>query len=226
MDTFNLAELSKLSQDDRIAAMRMVAEGEMTIDDAVAKLKMQTGSGDKSLTLRGVGHFGRGFARRAFRQNRGRLYLDVRVQKASAFCVLTVTVREGRDLMAMNKNNTADPQVKIWITPDEKGTKKKSNVRKNTVNPMFNETFRWEIRTGDVENRQLKIVVSEYSKLRRSQFMGSMTLPLAELFEDGVREGWFRLLDAKKGDFQYIPFRPKVKDDTQISVRKGGSKSA
>ena len=81
-------------------------------------------------------------------------------------------------------------------------------------------------RTGDVENRQLKIVVSEYSKLRRSQFMGSMTLPLAELFEDGVREGWFRLLDAKKGDFQYIPFRPKVKDDTQISVRKGGSKSA
>lgn len=223
-DTFNLSDLSRLSQDDRIAAMRMVAEGEISVDDAVTRLRMQTGSGDNSRTIKG--HFGGGFARRAFRQNRGRLYLEIHVQKASAFCVLTVTVREGRDLTAMNKKNTADPQLKIWLTPDEKATKKKSNVRKNTVNPMFNETFRWEIRTGEVENRQLKIVVSEYSKIRRSQFMGSMTFPLDELFEEGIKEGWFRLLDAKRGDFQYIPFRPKVIDDTKISVRKGGPTAA
>eukprot|EP00049_Salpingoeca_infusionum_P028081 m.36101 g.36101 ORF g.36101 m.36101 type:complete len:738 (+) comp9967_c0_seq1:168-2381(+) len=216
-DTFNLSDLSKLSQDDRIAAMRMVAEGEMTIDDAIARLKLQTDRGAGVVQT-----ITKGFARRgAFRQNRGRLRLEIRVHAASAFTVLVLHVHEGRDLLAMNKNNTANPQLRAWLTPDEKGTKKKTQVRKNTVNPMFNEQFTWEIRTGsDIENRQLKIVVGEHSKLRRSQFMGSMTFPLAELFEEKVKEGWFRLLDQKKGDFQFIPFRAKVKDDSQVSVRK------
>eukprot|EP00056_Hartaetosiga_gracilis_P004814 m.78310 g.78310 ORF g.78310 m.78310 type:complete len:734 (-) comp11950_c0_seq1:216-2417(-) len=217
--TFNKTDLSKLSQDDRIAAMRMVAEGEMTIDDAIAKLQLQT-RGEKGLSPQVAQTLKKGFARRgAFRQNRGRLKLEIRVQKASAFCVLILNVKEGRDFIAMNKNRTANPYLKAWLTPDEKKTKKKTPVRKNTVNPIFDEQFTWEVRTGEVENRQLKVVVYEHNKLRRSQFMGSMTFPLAELFEENVIEGWFRLLDQKKGDFQYVPYRVKVKDDTQVSIR-------
>eukprot|EP00730_Choanoeca_flexa_P015844 TRINITY_DN7369_c0_g1_i2.p1 TRINITY_DN7369_c0_g1~~TRINITY_DN7369_c0_g1_i2.p1 ORF type:complete len:719 (+),score=205.10 TRINITY_DN7369_c0_g1_i2:158-2314(+) len=223
--TLNTTDLSRMSQDDRMAVMRMVAEGELTVEEAINKVKGQTGT-DRTMTmgklstLIGKGNFDRR-KRGAFRQNRGRLYLEIMVQKASAFSVLALTIKEGRDLLAMNKNNTATPYVKVYMEPDlPKSSKKKTQPRKNTVNPMFNEQFTWEIRTGtNVENMKLHIQVFEQAKLRRSQFMGSMAFPLNEIFEAGIMEGWFKLLDQKKGVFQYIPFRPKVKDDTGASTR-------
>jgi hypothetical protein len=228
--TLNTTDLAKMSQDDRMAVMRMVAEGELTVEEAISKVKGQTGTDrtatmSKLGTLIGKGNFDRR-KRGAFRQNRGRLYLELIVQKASAFSVLALTIKEGRDLLAMNKNNTATPYVKVFIEPDlSKSSKKKTQPRKNTVNPMFNEQFTWEIRTGtSIEERKLRIEVYEHSKLRRSQFMGSMAFPLGDIFETGTMEGWFKLLDQKKGIFQYIPFRPKVKDDTGASTR--GARSA
>ena len=228
--TLNTTDLAKMSQDDRMAVMRMVAEGELTVEEAISKVKGQTGT-DRTMTmgklstLIGKGNFDRR-KRGAFRQNRGRLKLELILQKASAFSVLALTIKEGRDLLAMNKNNTATPYVKVFIEPDlPKSSKKKTQPRKNTVNPMFNEQFTWEIRAGTaVEELKLRIEVYEHSKLRRSQFMGSMAFPLGDILEAGSMEGWFKLLDQKKGNLQYIPFRPKVKDDTGASTR--GARSA
>jgi hypothetical protein len=224
-DTLSTTDLSRLSLDDRIAVMNMVKEGELSVEDAVARVKGQTGT-DKSMTLGKAAKMftGKGNLRRqgAVRQNRGRLFLDISVQKATVFSVLVVSIREGRDLMAV-KNNTANPRVRLKITPDlDKPSLKKTNVRKNTTNPMFNEQFMWEVRTDrDIDNCKLQIEVVEHTMLGRSKFMGSMAFPLAEIVEQGKISGWYRLLDAQKGEFQFIPFRPKVKDDTQqASTRK------
>lgn len=115
-------------------------------------------------------------------------------------------------MLAMNANGTADPYVKLYLLPDvTKQTKKKTAVHKGTRNPIFNEQFTWEIRTGtDLESKRLHISVWDDQTWKRNQFMGAMSFSLAEIADpETLCNGWFKLLDEKKGEFQSIPYRPK-----------------
>lgn len=144
-------------------AIWQVKEGELSVDEALEKVKGQTALAHGSTIKKGMklatgGK--KGFNRQGgIRKNRGRLLLDFQVVKASAFGVLVLRIIEGRDLMEMNKHGTADPYVKMYMLPDAK--KKKTCVRKNTCNPVFEpdgkeELFRWEVRTdSDLEAQKL-----------------------------------------------------------------------
>lgn len=113
----------------------------------------------------------------------------------------------------MNKLGTADPYVKMYIMPDpSKASKRKTEVHKGTRNPIFNEQFVWEIRSGtDLTDKRLHITVWDNQAWMKNQFMGAMSFALDELFNDAdmCSSGWFKLLDEKKGEFQNIPYRPK-----------------
>lgn len=217
------ADLGKLSNDDRMAVMRMVADGEITVEEAMAKVLGETNRGkDMTLSKKVTGLFGKKGAtaaaggikgrRGAIRKNRGRLSIECMVQKASAFSVLVLKLVEGRDLLPMHKDGSADPFVKLYLSPDpNKDSKKKTAVRKHTLNPNWQEQFTWEIRTGtNLENMRLHLAVYDHALLRSNKFMGSMSFSLAEIWdEDTPSTGWFKLLDQKKGEFQNQPHRVK-----------------
>ncbi len=258
MATLTPKDLLSMSQDDQMAVMNMVKDGEMTLDQAIAKVKAKTKAKETTIAKKayenivlgmfrkkddkeksekkgkekedkkkkdeapsgaaaaaaaggeedGVG--GRRARNRAVRKNRGRLLLTLTVQKASVFSVLVLGVKEGRDLAPTRKDDSADPYVKMYIVPDSsKETKRKTQVRKNTLNPMFSENFSWEIRTGtDLESHRLHISVWDNKTLGRNEFMGGMSFSLAEIFDDEVpNSGWFKLLDKQKAELQYVPFR-------------------
>ena len=103
------------------------------------------------------------------------------------------------------------------MLPDTK--KKKTCVRKNTCNPLFEkndkaEPFTWELRTGeDLDQRKLFLSIWDKSALRKNQFMGAMTFNVAEIFEGDIQSGWFRVLDQKRGEFTNWPFKNHKKDD-------------
>lgn len=210
----DLSDLSQLGPEDRIAVMRMVKDGEISVDEAVRRVK---GDADlKKLAKSGGG----GLRRRdgVKKGFRGRVNLDIEVIKANAFSVLKLDLKDCRDLMGMNKNMDSDPYIKMYIysgNEPDKSTKKKTTVHKNTRNPIFNESFTWDIRSNaDLNNLRLHLSVWDYEKgLKKNQFMGAMSFSLAELWEGGKdnpdvpMHGWFRLLDDKKGEYQNMPWK-------------------
>lgn len=58
---------------------------------------------------------------------------------------LTVGIIQGADLPGMDMGGTSDPYVKVYLLPDKK-KKFETKVHRKTLNPVFNETFVFQVR--------------------------------------------------------------------------------
>jgi Ca2+-dependent lipid-binding protein len=67
---------------------------------------------------------------------------------------LTVRVVEARDLIAKNANGLSDPYVILQT----EGQKMETQYMENTISPVWNETFTFNIRSGQ---DPLKIVLMD-----------------------------------------------------------------
>ncbi|KAL8180044.1 UNVERIFIED_CONTAM: Rabphilin-3A, partial [Gekko kuhli] len=66
-------------------------------------------------------------------------------------------------LAAMDANGYSDPFVKICLKPDMgKKAKQKTQIKKKTLNPEFNEEFFYDIKHSDLAKKQLDISVWDY----------------------------------------------------------------
>lgn len=55
---------------------------------------------------------------------------------------LCIHVNRARGLAAANKNGLSDPYVKTYLLPDKrKHTKKKTGIKRKTLNPVYDETI-------------------------------------------------------------------------------------
>ncbi|EPB73459.1 phorbol esters/diacylglycerol binding domain protein [Ancylostoma ceylanicum] len=72
-------------------------------------------------------------------EKRGRILLEVNVQNE----ILTVFVKEARNLIPMDPNGLSDPYVKLKLIPEDAGCKSKQKTRtlRATLNPEWNEKF-------------------------------------------------------------------------------------
>uniref|UniRef100_A0A9J8BPX7 Synaptotagmin Vb n=1 Tax=Cyprinus carpio carpio TaxID=630221 RepID=A0A9J8BPX7_CYPCA len=79
---------------------------------------------------------------------------------------LTVNIMEAKNLKKMDVGGLSDPYVKIVLQHNEKCLKKKkTTVKKNTLNPYFNESFSFDIPFEQIQKVQLLITVYDYDKL-------------------------------------------------------------
>jgi hypothetical protein len=70
-----------------------------------------------------------------------------------------VNIIQGKDLVAMDMGGTSDPYVKIYLLPREKHLKKQeTKVHRKTLDPVFNETFKYEVKPL----RVLEYLVTRY----------------------------------------------------------------
>ena len=56
---------------------------------------------------------------------------------------LQIHISKARGLAAADSNGSSDPYVKTYLLPDRsKGSKRKTKVRKKTLNPIYDETLK------------------------------------------------------------------------------------
>ncbi|CAG2162873.1 unnamed protein product [Oppiella nova] len=99
---------------------------------------------------------------------------------------MEVYIRECRNLAPVDtKRMRSDPYVKVYLLPDRtKSGKRKTKVKKHTLNPVFEEVLKFYMTISEVETRDLWLTVWHSDIFGRNDFLGEVSLPLGhEVFE-------------------------------------------
>ncbi|KAH0631227.1 hypothetical protein JD844_005463 [Phrynosoma platyrhinos] len=106
---------------------------------------------------------------------------------------LHIQVIQCRDL-AEAKKQRSDPYVKTYLLPDKSNhSKRKTAVKKRTIDPIFNETLKYKIEKADLLGRILNLSVWHHDALSRNLFMGEVELALNAWDWSNTGPQWFNL---------------------------------
>ncbi|CAO4364784.1 unnamed protein product [Caenorhabditis nigoni] len=90
---------------------------------------------------------------------------------------LTVVVLEAKNLKKMDVGGLSDPYVKIVLMQGGKRLKKKkTSIKKCTLNPYYNESFSFEVPFEQIQKVSLMITVMDYDKLGSNDAIGRCLL--------------------------------------------------
>lgn len=108
---------------------------------------------------------------------------------------LEIHVVQCKDLAAVDtKRNRSDPYVKVYLLPDKsKGGKRKTKVKKHTLNPIFDETLKFQISLSSLEARTLWLTVWHSDMFGRNDFLGEVSINLQGRVFDNPQPQWYML---------------------------------
>lgn len=90
---------------------------------------------------------------------------------------LTVVVLEAKNLKKMDVGGLSDPYVKIALMQNGKRLKKKkTSIKKCTLNPYYNESFTFEVPFEQIQKVQLMVTVVDYDRIGTSDPIGKVIL--------------------------------------------------
>ncbi|XP_029428715.1 synaptotagmin-6 isoform X1 [Rhinatrema bivittatum] len=86
---------------------------------------------------------------------------------------LTLTVIKCRNLKAMDITGYSDPYVKVSLLCDGRRLKKKkTTIKKNTLNPTYNEAIIFDIPPENMDQVSLLISVMDYDRVGHNEIIG------------------------------------------------------
>ncbi|XP_073985722.1 bitesize [Rhodnius prolixus] len=100
---------------------------------------------------------------------------------------LEIHVKQCKDLAPVDiKRNRSDPYVKVYLLPDKsKSGKRKTRVKKHTLNPIFDEVLKFQVSLEGLEHRTLWLSVWHSDMFGRNDFLGEVLMPLEnKVFDD------------------------------------------
>lgn len=110
-------------------------------------------------------------------QGRGELLVSLCFQPAAAR--ITVVVLKARNLPKMDITGLSDPYVKIYLLYNgQRIAKKKTHVKKRTLNPVFNESFVFDLPKSEngLENVQLEFMLLDWDRVTKNEVIGRLDL--------------------------------------------------
>ncbi|NXE29085.1 SYTL1 protein, partial [Ardeotis kori] len=106
---------------------------------------------------------------------------------------LQVHVLRCREL-AEAKKQRSDPYIKTYLLPDKSNrSKRKTTVRKRSLDPVFNETLKYKLEQRDLQGRTLNLSVWHHDSLGRNLFLGEVEIALGAWDWANTRPEWFSL---------------------------------
>uniref|UniRef100_A0A8B9S1S0 Synaptotagmin-like protein 1 n=1 Tax=Accipiter nisus TaxID=211598 RepID=A0A8B9S1S0_9AVES len=106
---------------------------------------------------------------------------------------LRVHVLRCREL-AEAKKQRSDPYIKTYLLPDKSNhSKRKTTVRKRSLDPIFNETLKYKLEKRDLQGRTLNLSVWHHDSLGRNVFLGEVEIALGAWDWANTRPEWFSL---------------------------------
>ncbi|XP_076686006.1 uncharacterized protein LOC143378009 isoform X2 [Andrena cerasifolii] len=138
------------------------------------------------------------------------------------------------------KRKRSDPYVKVYLLPDKsKSGKRKTKVKKHTLNPEFNETLKFHMSLSGLETRTLWLTVWHSDMFGRNDFLGEVRMPLENKIFDDPTPKWYPLQErtepfddpiAYKGEvivgLKFVPPDPTQQErEREVGQDRGVSKS-
>ena len=90
---------------------------------------------------------------------------------------LTVVILEAKNLKKMDVGGLSDPYVKLALYQGTKRLKKKkTTIKKRTLNPYYNESFTFEVPFEQIQKVTMIITVVDYDRIGTSEPIGRVVL--------------------------------------------------
>uniref|UniRef100_A0A670ZXF4 Synaptotagmin-like protein 4 n=1 Tax=Pseudonaja textilis TaxID=8673 RepID=A0A670ZXF4_PSETE len=98
-------------------------------------------------------------------------------EKTQAFFI---HVKECRHLAyADEAKKRSNPYVKTYLLPDKsRQGKRKTTIKRNTINPLYNELLKYEIQKSLLLTRTLQFSVWHHDRFGRNHFLGEVDIPM------------------------------------------------
>lgn len=110
---------------------------------------------------------------------------------------LSITVHEAKDLIKLDKKGKSDPFARVYLLPDKKKTtKKKTKIIKDNLNPVWEETFDYQVTLAEASSRDLLVNLKDEKGLfdkQDTQFMGEVLVDLRKVNLLKPQTNWFYL---------------------------------
>ncbi|PIK44022.1 putative synaptotagmin-7 isoform X5 [Apostichopus japonicus] len=90
---------------------------------------------------------------------------------------VTIIIIKCQNLMAKDISGKSDPYVKIWHTYKSKKIEKvKTSIKYSTLNPVYNESFVFNVQLERLRDTMFVITVMDKDKLSRNDVIGGLIL--------------------------------------------------
>ncbi|KAG8585764.1 hypothetical protein GDO81_005144 [Engystomops pustulosus] len=102
--------------------------------------------------------------------------------------------------LSVNSKELPDPYLSVVLLPDKnRATKRKTSVKKRTINPEFNEKLEWEIPLEEVAKRKLEISVKNSVSFmsRDKELLGKVIIDLSQVDLSKGLNQWYDLKGEK-----------------------------
>ncbi|XP_077640378.1 synaptotagmin-8 [Lonchura striata] len=116
---------------------------------------------------------------------------------------LKVDVKQAVELRAMDSRGTSDPYVIVYLTSDIK-KRYETKVYRKTLNPIFNETFTFQVPQAEVSKSTLVMQIYDFNRFSKHDIIGEVRLSLASVNLQHVIEQWSDLAVASKVEEEHL----------------------
>ncbi|XP_075461565.1 synaptotagmin-5 isoform X1 [Ascaphus truei] len=132
---------------------------------------------------------------------------------------LTVIVLEAKNLKKMDVGGLSDPYVKIHLMQNGKRLKKKkTTIKKNTLNPYYNESFSFEVPFEQIQKVQVVLTVLDYDKLGKNEAIGKVFVGCNATGTE-LRHWSDMLANPRRPIAQWHTLQPEEEVDAALGMR-------
>ncbi|XP_051886588.1 synaptotagmin-1a isoform X1 [Pristis pectinata] len=133
---------------------------------------------------------------------------------------LTVVILEAKNLKKMDVGGLSDPYVKIHLMQNGKRLKKKkTTIKKNTLNPYYNESFSFEVPFEQIQKVQVVVTVLDYDKIGKNDAIGKVFVGYNSTAAE-LRHWSDMLANPRRPIAQWHTLQPEEEVDVALGMKK------